>query len=94
MREGKEMANARKKGNNLYNRRIAVLVIDDWKPYQIYRHIMTEEQAVYANEPVSYATVYRRATLYQGNRADLERWYNNDMSAEEANIFAKRMKLA
>ena len=96
LKEGEQMikVNARKRGNNLYNRRIAVLVLDGFTPYQIYTHIMIDEKATYDNAPISWSTVYNRATLYQKNRADLERWYNNEMPADEAKTFAKRMKLA
>jgi hypothetical protein len=85
--------NNRSKGNNRYNKRIADLVMSDWSAYRIYRHLMIDEKATYDNEPISLPTIQRRVKLYNDNRADMQRFYDNEMTEAERNVFMRRMKL-
>lgn len=89
------MRNARKRGNNVFNRRIALLAFEnEWSAYRIWVHLLKDESTMFDQFPVSYPLVLRRVKLYQANRADFERYYNHGMTLTERAVFERRMKLA
>jgi hypothetical protein len=89
-----ESTNARKRGNNIFNMRIAELTIkENWNAHKIWRHLITDEKVIYQTFPISMTTVQRRVKQYNDNRKDFERYFYTGMPHDEMKVFLRRMKL-